>query len=104
MKGKSGMEGGCAVWLLFGVSAVITAALNLACCLRGREAKWARFSSLSLTALTVCAFYSAGATWVLQEDWAGLADVMPTMSKLLWGCVLVSILVNGISLFYRRKH
>lgn len=92
------------MWLLFGVSAVITAALNLAFCLRGRETKWFRFSSLSLITLTVCAFYSEGAARVLQEDWAGLADIMPSVSKLLWGCVLVSILVNGFSLFYHRKH
>lgn len=91
------------MWLLFGVSAIITAVLNLVFCFKGKEPKWFRFGSLSLTALTVCASYNAEATRVLHEDWGGLMDIMPSMSKSLWVCVIISILVNGISLLYHRE-
>ena len=43
-----------------------------------------RFGAISFTALTVCSFYSDGAMRVLNEDWGGLMDIMPTMSKALW--------------------
>lgn len=50
---------------------------------------WFRFISLSLTALTLCAFYSADAKWVLNEDWSALMDVVPTLSKTLWAIVFL---------------
>ena len=64
-----------------------------------KRAKWYRFCSLSLTALTVCAFYSDGARRVIREDWAGLMDTMPTMNKALWVLVILSIVINSVSLF-----
>ncbi len=92
------------MWLFFGISAIITTALHLIFYFKGKETKWFRFFSLSFTALTVCAFYSAETNRVLQGDWAGLIDVMPFASKGLWGCVIFSILINGISLFKDCKH
>jgi len=90
------------MWLVFGFAAIITAIGNLVWMLRGRDAKWFRFSSLSLTALTLCSFYSADAKWVVAEDWAALMDVVPTMAKLLWMLTIASIVINGISLFGKK--
>lgn len=87
------------MWLVLGISAIISAGFNLIWTLKHKNAKWFRFISLSLTALTTCAFYSDGAMRVVKEDWSGLMDTMPTVSKALWFCVIVSIVINSISLF-----
>ena len=86
------------MWIIFGLSAIVTACLNLYCWSSGKDPKFFRFLSLSLTALTVCAIYSSDAQWVLKEDWSALMDVVPTMSRYLWGLVIASIALNGISL------
>ena len=90
------------MWLVFGLGAIVCAVMNLAWTLRNKNAKWFRFLSIALTALTLCAFYSDGASRVVHEDWAGLMDIMPTMSKALWGCTGASIIINAISLFQER--
>ena len=58
---------------------------------------------MALTALTVCAVCSDGARRAEGESWATLMDVMPTMSKALWICVIASILINGISLIKEKQ-
>lgn len=55
--------------------------------------------SMALTALTVCAFYSDAAGRVAVDDWGGLMDILPTMSKALWICVLLSIIMNGYQFY-----
>ena len=87
------------MWLLFGAGAIIFAVLNLTSGLTDKVTKWPGFVSLSFTALTVCAFYTDGAMRVVNEDFAGLMDTMPTMSGALWFCVIASILINSIPLF-----
>ena len=91
------------MWILLGAAAIVTAILNVIWRVRNQEAKWFRFTSLSLTALTLCAFYSANANWVLKEDWSALTDVAPTMSKALWVLTIASILINSISLFKKYE-
>lgn len=90
------------MWPVFGIAAIIAAVLNLAFCFSGKEAKYFRFASLSLTALTMCAEYSMVNNGVLHEDWSALMDVVPAMSGLLWFLVIASILINGVSLFVRK--
>ncbi len=90
------------MWMALGIAAVIMAILNVVWTGKNRDAKWFRFASLSLTALTLCAFYQADAQWVLNEDWSALMDVVPTMSKALWGLTIASILINSISLFKKN--
>ena len=91
------------MWMLLGLAAIAAAVVNLVMRSMGSEKKYYyMFASLALTAMTVCSFYSDGARRVLAEDWNGLMDIMPTMSKALWVCVIVSILVNGISLFKKK--
>lgn len=91
------------MWLILGIGAIITAIFNVAWTIQNKESKWFRFASLSLTALTVCASYSDEAVRVVNEDWAGLMDIMPIMSKVLWVCVILSIIINSISLFKENK-
>ena len=92
-----------AMWFLFGSSAMITAVLNIIWTAKGKDAKWFRFFSLSLTALTLCAFYAQTSAWVLHQDWSALEDVVPAMSRLLWMLTLISIALNSISLFMPKN-
>lgn len=94
-------EEGHIMWLFFGITAIITAILNVIWTLRHREAKWFRFISLSFTTLTICSFYSLAYQWVLTEAADQLFDVMPTLSAMLWFLTIVSITINGISLFIK---
>lgn len=85
------------------MAAIIAAILNLIYMFNNKETKWFRFASLSLTALTVCAFYADGALRVVNKDWSGLMDTMPIANKILWFCVISSIIINSISLFKENK-
>ena len=89
------------MWMLFGISAIIMAALNVIWTIRHREAKWFRFISLSFTALTLCAFYSQANHWAVRGDSSALLDVVPTLSKVLWFLTIASIIINGISLLVK---
>lgn len=91
------------MWLAMGAGAIIFAILNLVWLFKQKSSKWFGFISLSLTALTVCAFYSDAAMRVINEDWGGLMDILPSMSKALWICVIISILVNSIMLLGDKK-
>lgn len=91
------------MWVVFGVGAIITALLNVVWMLFHRETKWFRFISLSLTALTVCAFYSRAGRWVLAEDWSALMDVVPSVSVILWILTAASVIINGMSLFQKER-
>lgn len=91
------------IWLITGIAAIIMAAANIICVILHKETKWFRFASLSLTALTLCAFYGMAGRIVLSEDWSGALDVIPTLSNPLWALTGFSILLNGISLFGKKK-
>lgn len=86
------------MWLFFGSGAIVLASLGIVWAVQDKKAKWFRFLSMSFTALTICAFYSDGASMVVKEDWSALMDIMPTVSKALWVCTIASIVVNSISL------
>lgn len=92
------------MWLFFGTVAIFTALLNIMN--YKNRADIFRFLSLAFTSLAVCAFYADGAGRVIREDWAGLMDTMPTISKVSWICVVLSIIINSISLinYYKRKN
>jgi len=92
-------EGGYVMWLFFGMTAIISAILNVIWTLRHRDAKWFRFISLSFTALTMCSFYALAKQWVLTGAADQLLDVMPTLSEILWFLTIASVMINGISLF-----
>lgn len=85
------------MWLVFGVGAAVFVLLNLV--KPGEKREIFRWASLSLTALALCAFYGDGAARVAAEDWGGLMDTMPTLSRALWILTAVSIVLNGLDLF-----
>ena len=91
------------MWLAMGVGAIIFAILNLVWLFKQKSSKWFGFISLSLTALTACSFYSDAAVQVANEDWGALMDILPSMSKALWICVIISILVNSITFLGDKK-
>jgi hypothetical protein len=47
----------------------IIAVSNVIWAFKNKNAKWFRFFSISLTALTVCSFYADGAIRIAKEDW-----------------------------------
>ena len=91
------------MWLVMGAGAIVFAILNLAWAAKQKKSNWFGFISLSLTALTPCLFYSDAAMRVSNEDWGGLTDILPFMSKALWVYVIISILVNSITLLGDNK-
>ncbi len=91
------------MWIILGVGAIVFAILNVIWSVQSKEARWFSYASLSLTALTLCAFYSNEASRVVNEDWGGLMDIMPAMSTTLCVCTAASILINSIPLFKSRK-
>lgn len=91
------------MWLVMGFGAIIFAILNLVWTSKQENSKWFGFISVSLTALTACSFYSDAAMQVANEDWGSLMDVLPSMSKALWVCVIISILVNSITFLGDKK-
>ncbi|MBR1597515.1 MAG: hypothetical protein IJ661_01225 [Lachnospiraceae bacterium] len=97
------------MWMFLGIGAVLFALLNLIWAFKNNNsgsfnyASVFRFVSMSLTALTLCAFYSDEAGRVAVKDWGGLMDIMPAMSKILWVCTFASIIINSISIFMENK-
>ena len=91
------------MWLVFGIGAAVFAGLNVFASMRGKDPAWFRFISLSLTALTLSAFYADGAARVMKEDWGGLMDIMPSVSRMLWGCTAGSSLLNAVSLIRESR-
>lgn len=91
------------MWMLLGLCAIFSAILHIIFLSKTRLSHWFQFISLSMTALTVCAFYADGAHRVIGEDWAGLMDTMPSLVKVLWVCTIASILINSISLFKKTS-
>lgn len=91
------------MWLILGVGAIISALLNMIATIKNKNADRYRFLSLSLTALTVCSCYLEAANRVIKEDWGGLMDIMPTMSKALLVLVILSIAINSVFIFKRSN-
>lgn len=89
--------------IVLGIAAIIFAVLNIVFTLKKKSAELYRFLSLSFTALTVCAFYSSAARDAAEKDWSALMDTVPTISTALWVLVLISILINSVSLFMGKK-
>lgn len=89
--------------IILGIAAIIFAVLNIVFTLKKKNTELYRYLSLSFTALTVCAFYSSAARDVAEKDWSALMDTVPTISTALWMLVLISILINSVSLFMGKE-
>lgn len=85
------------MWLVFGMGALVFAFLKI--WRPGKKREVFRWASLSFTALALCAFYADGAARVAAEDWGGLMDTMPALSRALWILTAASIALNGTDLF-----
>ena len=92
------------MFLVLGTLAIVTAIGTVILGLKGKNAEVLRFISVSLTALTVCAFYQLDAQYVAREDWSALMDVTPTGVTLCWIGTVASILINSISFFIKKKN
>ena len=92
------------MFILFGLLAIISTVLNFVWTFMKKEAKWFRYAGVAFTALTLCAFYQMDAMYVLKQDWSALMDITPNISNILWCLTVVSILLNGISLFKKGPH
>ena len=71
------------MWIIFGIGMIVATILNMVMTVKHKEAGYCRFVSMSLTALTVCAFYFEAAQRVVNAEWGALMDIMPFMSKVL---------------------
>ena len=91
------------MFLVLGILAIVTAIGTVILGLNGKNAEVLRFISVSLTALTVCAFYQLDAQYVTREDCSALMDVTPTGVTLCWIGTVASILINSISFFIKKK-
>ena len=97
------LTAGNGLWLIFGVTAIITAIVNVVLTLMNKDGKLFGFSSLVLTIFTLCDFYGKAADWVVKEDWAALMDVLPYTAKTLWVLAVVAVIINSISLIEDGK-
>lgn len=91
------------MWFIFGVIAIIATFTNLYLYKIGKDYKLAMAAGLSFTALTVVADYGMVAHWVKKEDWAALADVVPSMNSAFTVLTLMSIILNVIPIFLEWK-
>lgn len=90
------------MFLVLGILAIVTAIGTVILGMNGKDAEVLRFISVSLTALTVCAFYQLDAQYVVREDWSALMDVTPTGVTMCWIGTVASILINSISFFVKK--
>ena len=92
------------MWLLCGAVSLTFTVLTLILTFHGKnDGDWAAICALSFTAITLLLEYKMAMEWVCREDWAALADVLPTMFASLTGYVILQILLNAIALGIRRK-
>lgn len=89
--------------IVLGIAAIIFAVLNIVYTLKKKNGELYRYLSLSFTALTVCALYSSSARDVAEKDWSALMDTVPTINTVLWALVILSIIINSVSLFSGKK-
>ena len=92
------------MWLICGAVSLFFTVLTLILTFRGKNGgDWASICALSFMAITLLLEYKMAVEWVCREDWAALADVLPTMFTSLTGYVILQILLNAIALGIRRK-
>lgn len=91
------------MWIIFGGIAIVATFLNLYMYKVGKNYKLAMAIGLSFTALTICSGYSVVSEWVQANDWAALADVVPTMENSFRVLTILSIVLNITPTFLELK-
>ena len=69
----------------------------------GKDPSRDRFLSMVFTCLAIFGFYNMGANFLEKGDIAGALDVIPTIRETLFVCTLGSIIINGITVFVKKK-
>ncbi|WP_208560936.1 hypothetical protein [Marinilactibacillus kalidii] len=92
------------MWIILGIMAMIATFMNLYRYKAGKDYTLAMAAGLSFTALTLCAEYSLVFRWVKANDWTALADVVPTMEKLLWLLTIAAIFLNLLPIILEWKN
>lgn len=78
------------MWILFGVLSVIFCIIGWIMVSKKKiVSQWASVCSLAFVSLTLLMEYQMVLQWVHKEDWSALMDVVPAMSSLLTGYVII---------------
>lgn len=89
--------------IIFGLLAIFFAVKNVLAWSIGKDSSRDRFLSMAFTCLAIFSFYNMGANFLAKEDVAGALDVIPTIRGTLFVCTLGSIIINGITVFIKKK-
>lgn len=89
--------------IIFGLVAIFFAVKNVLALLYGKDPSKDRFLSMAFTCLAIFGFYNMGANFLEKGDIAGALDVIPTIRETLFVCTLGSIIINGITVFIKKK-
>ena len=83
-------------WFPLALIAFLLAGINLMLGSLGKKNPWRLlvFLSLAFALFALLAQYHMVNAWVQAEDWSALMDVVPSMSKVLTGAVLVGLGLN----------
>lgn len=93
------------MWLVTGVIAFVAVVLNIIF-LFNKRYKYCIvlvWISLSSGLIVLLSMYRLINLWVQAEDMSSLMDVVPTMSNVLAGIVLIGIILNAIVVFVHYK-
>lgn len=88
------------MWFFLGLAAIVFTYINLNRFMQGKDHLRYMALGFSFTALTLCAEYHLFSSWALKEDWAAIADVAPSMSKILWILTFISLFLNSIPVLF----
>ncbi|WP_454205981.1 hypothetical protein [Peptoniphilus sp. Marseille-Q6390] len=89
--------------IIFGLIAIFFATKNVLAWSRGMDSSKDCFLSMAFTCLAIFGFYNMGANFLEKGDIAGALDVIPTIRETLFVCTLASIIINGITVFVKKK-
>ncbi|MGX7030725.1 hypothetical protein [Vagococcus zengguangii] len=89
--------------MMLGALGLVLGIVGVILTFQNKNSRWLSYASLSLTALAICAEYSAVVKWIEEEDLAALMDVTPTMSSMLWILTFATIGINGLSFWKNLK-
>ncbi|MDU1643021.1 hypothetical protein [Peptoniphilus harei] len=89
--------------IICGLIAIFFAVKNILAWLNGKDPYRDRFLSMAFTCLAIFGFYNMGANFLEKGDIAGALDVIPTIRGTLFVCTLGSIIINGITVFVKKK-
>lgn len=89
--------------IICGIIAIFFAVKNILAWLYDKDPSKDMFLSMAFTCLAIFGFYNMGANFLEKGDIAGALDVIPTIRWTLFVCTLGSIIINGITVFIKKK-